>query len=111
MLRFKPEVRVAHWTAPLATILELATWWSALHGTDVQVNSIADPAPNRLSGSLHPFDLAVDLEPFGNVTQDRASLAEWFRRQLDPQYDVVFESSHVHVEWDARRPPLREIAG
>lgn len=110
-MRFKPEVRIGHLNAPLARILELASLWSLEHGTDVQVNSIRDAAPGRVATSLHPFDLAVDVEPLGNTPPDRQALAEYFRRHAEPQYDVVFESSHVHVEWDAHRPPLLEIAG
>ena len=111
MLRFKPEVRIAHFNARLATMLETASIWSEINGVDVQVNSINDPAPNRVATSLHPFDLAIDIEPIGNIRSDRQALAEYFRRVLDPQYDVVYETSHVHVEWDAHRGPLREVTG
>jgi hypothetical protein len=77
----------------------------------VQVNSIADPAPGRTPNTLHPFDLAVDIEPIGNATAQRRALADWFRRLLADGFDVVLESDHVHVEWDMRRAPLQEIVG
>lgn len=111
MLRFKPEVRIGYLNASLARILELAALWSLDANVDVQINSIRDSAPNRVPSSLHPFDLAVDLEPFGNAANDKQSLAEYFRRHAEPQFDVVFETSHLHVEWDVHRPPLRETAG
>jgi hypothetical protein len=111
MVRFKSDVRIGIFTAAIAEILRVAAEWSALQNVDVQVNSIADAAPGRVPTSLHPFDLAVDCEPLGNVQQQRQSLAEYFRRRLTEGYDVVFESSHVHVEFDMHRAPLREIAG
>lgn len=95
----------------LAELLTLATTWSAMHKVDVQINSIADPAPGRVPDSLHPFDLAIDIEPLGNTQADRQSLAEFFRCWCGDHYDIVFETSHVHVEWDMHRGPLREIAG
>lgn len=111
MLRFKPEVRIGVVNPHLVEMLTLASLWSAQHGTDVQVNSICDPAPGRVANSLHPFDLAIDIEPIGNATTDRQALAEYFRRHAGPDFDVVFESSHVHVEWDMHRGPLREVSG
>lgn len=111
MLRFKPEVRIGMFNPHLAELLTIATTWSAQHKVDVQVNSIADAAPGRVADSLHPFDLAIDIEPLGNTPADRQSLAEFFRRWAGDHFDVVFESSHVHVEWDMHRGPLREVAG
>ena len=111
MLRFKPEVRIGHMNAPLARALELASLWSLEARTDVIVNSIRDSAPGRVASSLHPFDLAVDLEPLGNAQSERQSLAEYFRRHAEAGYDVVFEESHVHIEWDVHRAPLTMIGG
>ncbi len=111
MLRFKDDVRIGYLTDALATMLRIASVWSLARKLDVQVNSIADSAPGRVPTSLHPFDLAIDVEPLGNTQADRQSLADYFRVQLPAGYDVVFENSHVHVECDAHRGPLREIAG
>ena len=110
MLRFKPEVRIGYFGEALATMLRVASVWSALHRIDVQVNSIADPAAGRMTTTLHPYDLAIDCEPLGNTQAERSSLADYFRVQLPAGYDVVFETSHVHIECDAHRGPLREIA-
>jgi hypothetical protein len=109
MLRFKPEVRIGDFTDPLSTIINFACRWSAAQRVEVQVTSINDPAPGRVATSLHACDLAIDLEPVSNLIADRQALAEFFRRQLDPQFDVVFERTHVHVEWDAHRAPLRLV--
>lgn len=111
MLRFKPEVRIGAFNPHLAELLTIASTWSNLHDVDVQINSINDAAPGRVADSLHPFDLAMDIEPLGNTQADRQSLAEFFRRWCGPDFDIVFETSHVHVEWDMHRGPLREIAG
>ena len=106
MLSFKTDVRVRVFRAQLVPVFAAACEWSAQHGVDVQVASVNDPAPNRVADSLHPFDLAVDCDPVNDRPDDRQSLADYFRRVLPAGYDVVFESNHVHVEWDTHRPPL-----
>ena len=111
MLRFKPEVRIDVPSGALWAMLDTIALWSLQHRTEVQVNSIADPAANRVPTSLHPFTLAIDAEPIGNVEADRQSLADFLNKHLPANYDVVFESSHVHVEFDTHRGPLRQIAG
>lgn len=107
MLRFKPDVRIGYFSARVGAVLQTATVWSLKSKVDVRVNSIHDPAPARVPESLHPFDLAIDLGCDTNETADRDALAEYLRRWLPPQYDVILEVDHVHVEWDAHRRPLR----
>lgn len=107
MLRVKPEVRIGLFTARLGAVLEAASAWSLRSRVDVEVNSVNDGPGVHLATSLHYFDLAVDLDTVGDKLDDVRALAEYLRRWLDPQYDVVFEGTHVHVEWDAHRPPLR----
>jgi len=108
MLRFKPAVRIGHFNEPLALMLLEACTWSLLTGIDVEINSIRDSAPDRASRSLHPFDLAVDFDTVGDQATDLERLADYFRRVLPTPFDIVLEGDHVHVEWDARRGPLKK---
>lgn len=105
-LRFKPEVRIVDLSARIAGVLELAALWSLRTRVDVEVNSIDDGAFGRLQNTLHGFSLAVDLDTVGDKQDDLEELAEYLRRTLDPQYDVVWEGDHIHVEWDVHRGPL-----
>lgn len=111
MLRFKPEVRIGVWTPAIAAMLAVASDWSLEHRADVVVTSIADDAPGRLPNSLHRFGLAMDCDPSSNAPADRESLANYFRVMLPAGFDVVFESSHVHAEFDPHRAPLTQIPG
>jgi len=106
MLAFKPEVRIGHFNAHLWGALETASRWSLATRQDVIVTSINDPAPGRVADTLHPFDLAIDLEPVNRQADTRRDLAERFRRELDPQYDVLLESDHIHIQWNTRRSPF-----
>ena len=109
MLRFKPDVRIAYFDPRIADVLRVASLWSLTVRIDVEINSMRDGADVHMPTSLHPFDLAVDLDTVGDAPADLDALAEYLRRALDPQYDVVYEGTHVHVEWDAHRGPLRKV--
>jgi hypothetical protein len=106
MIRFKVEVRVVHFDPRLALVLEHASVWSLISGIDVDVNSVDDGAGVHKVGSLHGSSLAIDLDTAGDKSTQTRALAEHLRRRLHPQYDVILERDHVHVEWDAHRPAL-----
>ncbi len=106
MLLWKPEVRCRRFTSRLGNILEDAAAWSLQNGVDVRITSINDPAPTRVNNTLHAFDLAVDLNPVTEKAADQLSLANYLRVWLEPGYDVVLETDHVHVEYDVHRPAL-----
>jgi hypothetical protein len=108
MLRFKPDVRIGYFSARLGDVLERASQWSLRHQVDVEINSVNDGPGVHLPTSLHYSDLALDLDTAGDKAADLERLAEHLRVWLDPQYDVVYEGDHVHVEWDAHRGPLRK---
>jgi len=101
MLQFKSTVRLIGIDHRLADVLDECCMWSARNVVDVEVNAIDDGA--HMAGSLHGFGLAIDLDTVGDKRADLKLLHEWLRRRLHPQYDVVLEGDHVHVEWDAHR--------
>lgn len=103
MIRFKPEVRIRVVTPQLAAILAAAALWSEQTRVDVEVNSINDGDSLHQRDSLHGYDLAADLDTVGDKPEDLRLLNNYLRRVMDPQFDVVYEIDHVHVEWDARR--------
>jgi len=62
--------------------------------------------------SLHRFGLAIDIDfredQFGLDAGEW--LAEDIRSALGPDYDVVFEHNHVHVEFDPKTQPIVNVA-
>lgn len=106
MLRFKPEVRIGDFDERLYVVLRECCQWSYRKNIDVEINSIEDGAGVHMATSLHQFGLAVDIDTVGDKPADTQSIAEWMRRRLPAGYDVVFESNHVHVEYDPHRPAL-----
>ena len=107
MLRFKPEVRIGYFSTRIGDVFTTASVWSLLHHIDVDVNSVNDGASAHVAGSLHGYDLAVDLDTAGDLVADLGRFAEFLRVSLPPGYDVLLEGDHVHVEFDVHRPALR----
>lgn len=105
-LRFKPEVRIVYLNSYLTHVFEAACLWSLRSRVDVEVNSVDDGAGVHLATSLHGWSLAVDLDTVADKPNETRELAEYLRRALPAGYDVIFETDHVHVEYDTHRPPL-----
>jgi hypothetical protein len=103
MLKFKPEVRIGDFNCHLWRVLAECCLWSFRTHIDVEINSIEDGLKIHELDSLHRLSLAVDLDTDGDRAADLAELLEFLQRRLDPQYDIVYEATHVHVEWDAHR--------
>lgn len=102
MLQFDPGVRIGYFGLELAIPMRLASVWALTYNKPVIVFSVQDKTHNP--GSLHPFGLAIDFDVVGNVKADLDALYAWLRVWIPAGYDVVFEDTHVHVEWDMKRP-------
>jgi hypothetical protein len=110
VVRFKPEVRIGYFDRRLGDVFTAASVWSLEKRVDVEVNSIADGVGVHMPASLHPYGLAIDLDTVGDKPIDLRSLADYLRVWLPAPYDVVYETDHVHVEYDVKHPLLRKSA-
>lgn len=54
----------------------------------------------HMEGSKHYEGLAVDLRTRHLSPNDRLRFASLLARALGPEYDVVLEPTHLHVEYD-----------
>jgi len=71
------------------------------YGHELVVTSTTDGVHS--AGSYHPYGYAVDLRTnyFGELEVD--AVAQELRNILSFFYDVVVESTHIHVEYDYNR--------
>jgi uncharacterized protein YcbK (DUF882 family) len=53
-------------------------------------------------GSLHYAGLAVDFRTHHVQANDIEPLADTIREALGPQFDVVLEDTHIHVEFQPK---------
>ena len=72
----------------------------AMFGIEPIVTSIFDGT--HMAGSLHYLGRAFDLRSRDLVPSQRSAFRAALARELGPDFDVVLESSHVHVEWDPK---------
>lgn len=69
------------------------------YGVRTLITSGSDEHPKRLAWTLHDDGLAVDLRHPG---LNAARMVNWHDDIVDalgPEYDIVVEKDHVHVEY------------
>jgi hypothetical protein len=103
MLRFEPTFRIGVLHEEMARVLHHASVWARLARVDLVVNCGSNGTHNP--GTLHPWDLALDLDTEGDKFHDTEQLHGYLARILPVEYDVVLEKDHVHVEYDPHRKP------
>lgn len=101
MIRFESTVRIVNFTEQLARVFHLASSWAAIAGISVVVKAVDDGS--EIGASLHGFSLAANLDTESERATDLTLLHGYLARHLPPQYDVLLEPTHVHVEYDTRR--------
>jgi hypothetical protein len=57
--------------------------------------------------SLHYKGLALDLRTQHLPTPAVQGIVDKLKESLGPQFDVVLEDDHIHVEWDPKDKPVR----
>ena len=67
---------------------------------ELVITSLLDS--KHMKDSLHYNGLAVDLRTRHLSQADRATAAARLRLVLGPEYDVVRESEHIHVEHEPK---------
>ncbi len=85
----KPEIMLA---------IQCACMVYHKYGYDLTLTSICDG--EHSAGSLHYVGLAVDLR-IKNITHEpmRREIFEEIRDNLGANYDVILESTHIHIEY------------
>jgi hypothetical protein len=92
-LGVKPEIM-------LAIIVAERAYQS--HGYELVITSLTDGKHSRTS--LHYAGCAVDLRT-RNLANDQVvqTIANEIREGLNDEFDVVVESTHIHIEWQPKR--------
>ncbi len=66
------------------------------------VSDLSEAGVIHSEWSLHPFGMAVDLRTYYFTDDTKNHVAELLREELDDDYDVVVEDTHIHVERDPK---------
>lgn len=69
-------------------------------GSDTVITSCAESSRYRKKGSRHIPGFAIDIRTKHLTSADKNKLTENVAEALGPDYDVVLERTHLHIEYD-----------
>lgn len=101
MLRLKPGVDLRLIVPQVVFALNVAERLYAKFDAECVVTSGRDG--RHSDRSLHYLGRAVDLRTRVFTANQAAALRNELADALGPQYDVILESDHIHLEWDPRK--------
>jgi hypothetical protein len=102
-MKLKSGVRVQGIRPELILAIVIADGvWRDDAGAEMVVTSVTDGRHSR--GSLHYTGAAFDIRTRDLVPDTVPDLAERLRKALGEDYDVVLEATHIHVEYQPKRP-------
>lgn len=78
--------------------LRLVEMLFARRDADLKITSIRDGT--HMPGSLHPHGQAFDISKSTEVSREMIAAV------LGPNFDVVEEIDHIHIEYDPAEPSL-----
>ena len=64
------------------------------------VTSVNDGTHGK--GSLHPLGCALDIRKWNLREEHRPKVVSLLVKRLGKEYDVILESTHIHVEWQPK---------
>lgn len=68
---------------------------------DLTITSANDS--QHMRGSLHYKDLALDIRTRDLTKDETVGLKELLEIHLGPDYDIIIESNHIHIEYDKEK--------
>lgn len=102
-MKLKPGVRVQGIRPELVLAIVIADGiWQAHTSVEMVVTSVMDGTHGR--GSLHYVGAAFDIRTRNLAAAQVPELVGLLRKALGEDYDVVQESTHVHVEYQPKVP-------
>ena len=102
MLMLKPDVRITGLRPEIILAIVIAERAYAEIGCELMLTSGIEG--QHSIGSLHYAGCAVDLRTLNVPAGKLPPLVEKIRAALGPDFDVVLESNHLHVELQPKQP-------
>lgn len=100
MISLKPGVHIADIRPEVVLALTIADAVYIKHGAMLVVTSVRDG--KHMTGSLHYSGAAADLRTGNLKPVEVAEVATQLRAALGPDFDVVVETDHIHLEFDPK---------
>ncbi len=104
-MKIKSDVDLRGLQPQMAIAAIVAASVYAANGAELMITSGTEGT--HMKGSLHYKGLALDLRLPGFSGEAATNLlVSNLRANLGPQFDVVLEGTHVHIEWDPKTPAV-----
>mgnify|MGYP001097663456 CR=1 FL=1 len=101
MLTLKPDVRITGLRPEILLAIVIAERAYAEVGCELMLTSGIEG--QHSVGSLHYAGSAVDLRTLNVPTGKLQPLIEKIRVAVGPDFDVVLESNHLHIEFQPKK--------
>ncbi len=98
MIRFKEKVSLAGMQPETGLAIVVADQVCSAHHTDFVVTSVTDGRHSK--GSKHYIGHAFDMRSRHMDDALKKLVVQSLRDRLGGSYDVVSESTHIHIEFD-----------
>lgn len=98
MIEIKPGVSIRGISPEIALAISIIN--SVMEGETLVITCVVDG--RHRSGSLHYIGNAVDIRRTG--LKNAAITVDRIRAALGAEFDVILETSHIHVEFQPKNP-------
>lgn len=97
----KPGVDISGVSAEIALIIPIVQNIFEFHGSPMVITSVLD-GDHSLT-SLHYIGHAIDFRTRTLATTSQKALTQDISDALGPQFDVILESNHLHIEFQPKK--------
>lgn len=100
MITLKQDVEINGIRPETVLAISIAASVMAKHNQDLMVTSVRDGV--HMEGSRHYTGHAFDMRSNTMTAEQIAAVRQELTEALGPDFDVVVEKLHIHVEFDKR---------
>jgi hypothetical protein len=100
MLSFKAGVKLQGIQPEILLAIYVANEVYSQYGVECVLTSCLDGTHSK--HSLHYKGYAVDVRTRNAPQNTRQTIADVIQHRLGDEYDVVHESTHIHIEYDPK---------
>ena len=97
-MKLKSSVRIEGVAPEIAFIMPAIAKVFSDIDADLVITSVTDGV--HMAGSLHNVGKAIDVRSRDLGVPQRQAIVQQLKKALGPSFDVVAESSHIHIELD-----------
>lgn len=100
MILLKPGVKLDKLSPQLLLGLIIALPVFSAYASPLYITSIDDGKHGK--NTLHGLGYAADLRIWYLRAEDRPRVVQEMRSRMGPDFDIVLEPDHIHVEYDPK---------